>query len=207
MAEMTPADVSAVMNNNRGYGCDGMFGNEGLWLFAILALFGFDGWGKNGRGGEQYATSADVQRATDFAALERQNNEIMQNTSDVGLGLQSTIKDAAYNNLSEIRDLEATVNAGFANQQKCCCETQKALLENRYLAAQNTAQINANTTAQMQKLSDEIKQNKIEALQGRINQLELSNALSGVVRYPTAMTYSLAGNPFCNCNSMCCGNI
>ena len=109
--------------------------------------------------------------------------------------------------MSEIRDLEATVNAGFANQQTCCCETQKALLENRYLAAQNTAQINANTTAQMQKLSDEIKQNKIEALQGRINQLELSNALSGVVRYPTAMTYSLAGNPFCNCNSMCCGNI
>ena len=50
----------------------------------------------------------------------------------------SELQDAAYNNLGEVRDLEATVNAGFANQQTCCCETQKALLENRYLAAQNT---------------------------------------------------------------------
>lgn len=203
MAEaMTPADVGAVLNN-RCYN-DGMFGNEGIWLFAILALFGFGGFGGwNNCNNVNYATSADVQRATDFAALERQNNEIMQNTSNVGLGLQSTVKDTAYNTLSEIRDLDMRVNTGFAEAQKAYCGIDKSIMENRYLNAQNTAAINAHTTAQVQKAIDTIKQDKIEALQGRINQLELNNAMSGVVRYPMAMTYAYPANPFCGCNTGC----
>lgn len=48
-----------------------------------------------------------------------------------------------------------------------------------------------------------MQQNKIESLQGQINQLQLQNAMCGVVRYPTSTTYALAGNPFCNCG---CGN-
>lgn len=46
----------------------------------------------------------------------------------------------------------------------------------------NTAAINANTTAQTQKILDAIQQNKVEALQGRVNQLELDRAMCGVVR-------------------------
>lgn len=36
-----------------------------------------------------------------------------------------------------------------------------------------------------------------------INQLELQNAVAGVVRYPTAMTYAYNANPFCGCNAGC----
>ena len=49
----------------------------------------------------------------------------------------------------------------------------------------------------MQKVLDAITENKVEALQGRINQLELNNAVAGVVRYPTAYTYSAGPSPFC----------
>jgi len=66
--------------------------------------------------------------------------------------------------------------------------------------------IQQNDTANTQKVLDAIAQNKIETLQGRINQLELQNAMCGVVRYPNAWTYNAGASPFCNsgCN---CGNI
>ena len=83
-------------------------------------------------------------------------------------------------------EIGAGVNAGIA--------------QNRYDAAMNTAAINANTTAQTQKILDAISQNKIEALQGQVNQLQLAQAVAGVVRYPMATTYTSGVSPFCHCS-------
>ena len=71
--------------------------------------------------------------------------------------------------------------------------------QNRYDALKNTNDINAVTIGQTQKILDAIAQNKIDALQGRVNQLELQNAVSGVVGYPSASTYTAGANPFCGC--------
>jgi hypothetical protein len=71
--------------------------------------------------------------------------------------------------------------------------------QNRYDALKNTNDINAVTIGQTQKILDAMAQNKIEALQGRVNQLELQNAVAGVVRYPSSATYNAGGSPFCNC--------
>jgi len=49
-----------------------------------------------------------------------------------------------------------------------------------------------------------IVQDKMEAMQNRINQLELQNALQGVVRYPNGYVYTAGNSPFCSCN---CGNM
>ena len=68
----------------------------------------------------------------------------------------------------------------------------------------NTAAINANVTEQTQKILDAISENKIEAMQNRINQLELQNALAGVVRYPNGYVYTAGNNPFCGC---ACGSM
>ena len=73
------------------------------------------------------------------------------------------------------------------------------IAQNRFDAAMNTATINATTTAQTQKILDAIQQNKIDALQSRVNQLETQNLLGNVVRYPTASTYNAGPSPFCNC--------
>ena len=74
----------------------------------------------------------------------------------------------------------------------------------RYDSAMNTASINATTTAQTQKILDALAQDKIESLQNQVNQLQLAQAVAGVVRYPTATTYTSGCNPFCGCG---CGNI
>ena len=63
------------------------------------------------------------------------------------------------------------------------------------------AATNANFTAQIQSLKDMIKDDKIDAMQNRINQLELQNQLNGVVRYPQGWTYNAGNSPFCGgCN-------
>lgn len=179
------------------------FANDnGLWLFALLILFGMGGFGGfgngNGRVGEAYATQADIQRAVDLDTLKTGQS-----------GIVSAIKDAAYNNLGEIRGIEAAVNAGFASMQKSFCDLDKSILENRYLSAQNTAAINANTTAMVQKVLDKLAEDKISALTGRINQLELQNAVGNVVRYPTTMSYNAGASPFCPqpCGCGCSSNI
>ena len=171
--------------------------NDGLWLFAILALLGFGGLGGNGRGSEQYATTADVQRSTDFAALERQNNEIQQNTNDVGATVTSAIKDGNFNLLGEMRDIQSAVSAGFANQQTCCCETNRNIDSVKYDMANYTAATQAAIHAEGESTRAMIQQNKIEALQSQINQLQLAQATAGVVRYPSASTYYAGANPFC----------
>lgn len=73
------------------------------------------------------------------------------------------------------------------------------------LSDQNTASINANTTAAVQKVLDAIQKDKIEALQGQVNQLQLQSALCGVVRYPNSTTFTAGYNPYFNANACGCG--
>ena len=105
----------------------------------------------------------------------------------------------------DVLGISSTLQQVMANQNQCCCSTLRAIDGVNYANAQNTAAINANTTAAVQKVLDAISANKVEALQGRINQLELNNAVAGVVRYPMATTYTSGVSPFCNCNSCGCG--
>ena len=75
-----------------------------------------------------------------------------------------------------------------------------------YNGAINTAAINATTTAQTQKILDALAQSKVDALQSKIQQLELQQAVAGVVRYPTSYAYSAGPSPFCP-GTGCNGNI
>ena len=200
------ADIAAA---NGG----GEFG--GNWVLILLFAMIF-GWNNGGFGGNNAATvtAQDLQRAVDL-------NSIQTGQAALGADIQRTTyetigatKDAAYNNLSEIRDVQSAVAANSANiintltamqanQNQCCCDTKGLILENRYLEAQNTAAINANTTAQAQKVLDALSQNKIEDLQAQVgtlqNQLAIQNALCGV---PKVNPYMYTITPNCNCGNI-----
>lgn len=77
---------------------------------------------------------------------------------------------------------------------------QNTAAQNRYDALQNTAAINAVTTAQTQKILDAMAQSKIEALQNRVADLQNQLNFAGVVKYPMNASYSIPvpnvwGNP------------
>lgn len=185
------------------------FGDEGLWLFAILALFGFNGnglFGGNRGGGDRNATVGDVQRATDFAALERQNNETVASVRQSAYDVTGAVKDGNFNILSEIRDVQLATAAGFAEQAKCCFETNRNIDSVKFDMANYSAVTQAAIHAEGEKTRNLLQQNKIEGLQAQVNQLQLNNALCGVVRYPTSAVYT-APVPFAMPNNNGCCNM
>lgn len=184
---------------------DDIFTGGGLWLFAILALmwggggFGFGNAGfANAIGYQNLATQNDVQRGFDNQNSMANQREILNAvTSGTAQSLAAT-NQAFHDNLNVIQDkygeltrdiygVSGQISQLLANQNECCCSTkmliQETAAQNRYDGAMNT-----------QKILDALAQNKIEALQGRINQLELAQAVYGVVRYPSTVTYT-AGTP------------
>lgn len=193
----------------------------GLWLFAILALMwggGFGGFGNagfaNAIGYQNLATQNDVQRGFDnqnsmgnqreiLSAVTSGTAQSVAATNQIFHDLIGYVGDK-YNELDrDVLMTNSAIQQSIANQNACCCDTKMLISEtaaqNRYDALKNTNDINAVTIGQTQKILDAIAQNKIDALQGRVNQLELQNAVSGVVRYPSASTYTVGGNPFCGC--------
>lgn len=202
------ADIAAASGRNN----DVFGGGSGVWIFALLILAlmggGFGNWG-NRCGANDTATTQDVysatQRASDFAALERQNNEGVAATRQAAYDIMSSVKDASYANLSETRDLQAAVNAGFAAQQQCCCETNRNIDSVRFDMANYSAAIQANDTANTQKILDAMATNRMADMQNQINGLQLQLATCGVVKYPSASTYYAGMNPFCGGGGCCNG--
>lgn len=203
---LSASDV-ALMNRDTGFG-----GEAFMWIFALLILAG-GGFGGYGWGGDaNMATSAEVQRGFDTQNLEAQTRDIL---SAVNAGTAQSVaatNQTFHDNLAAMQSLYNETQrdiAGLAmgqtqllaNQNECCCSTKMEIFQNRYDNAMNTAAINANTTAQTQKILDALAQNKIEALQGRINELELANATANIVRYPTSWSYDAGKAPFCSCTT------
>ena len=193
----------------------------GLWLFAILALMwggGFGGFGNagfaNAIGYQNLATQNDVQRGFDNQNSMGNQREILAAVTNGTAQSVAATNQSFHDSLNVIQDkygelardiygVSGQIAQVLANQNACCCDTKMLISEtaaqNRYDALKNTNDINAVTIGQTQKILDAMAQNKIEALQGRVNQLELQNAVSGVVRYPSSATYNAGGSPFCNC--------
>ena len=214
---MDSTGITPVMPvGNAGYGDGfGFGGGSGLWAFLIFALLmGGNGFFGGNNLGYRPATAEDVNNGFNFNDLQNQNRDIInaitagtaQSVATTNQVYHDTI--AAFNDkYAELQRDVATLAVGQANllakENECCCSTLRAIDGVNYNQAINTAAINANTTAAVQKVLDALSENKIEALQAKVNSLELAQAVAGVVRYPSATTYTSGSNPFCYCG---CGN-
>lgn len=218
---MEGTGITPVMDMNRGYGYGDGFGGNGsfVWLFAILALM----WGGNGffgnRGGVgTEAIQADVNRGFYNQNLQAQTRDILSAvtsgtaqsvaaTNQVFHGTLNALNDKYSELQRDIAGLAVRQANLLAKENECCCNTLRAVDGVNYNQAMNTAAIKEAILLDGQKTRDLLTTNKIESLQNQINQLQLQNAVAGVVRYPTSTTYTSGANPFCACGCGCNGNI
>lgn len=176
------ADIAAVTRTNDG--CFG--GGAGIWLFALLILFGMGGngfWGNRGLDGRT-ATVEDVNNSANFTRLEQQvrdNAQLIDRTKDV---LSNGLCDGFYTTAQKINDVNMNV------------------MESRYLNEKATADSTAQVIAAISGLSQKLDQNKIDALQAKVSELQIQNMFCGVPRinpfaygvYPYATGCGSAGN-------------
>jgi hypothetical protein len=182
-------EIPNVVTSNGNCG-NGMFGNNGdwIWAFLLFALIGNNGWG--GFGGGNGGVGSNYVLATDFATIERkldgvnnglcdgfyaQNTNMLngfasvQSTLCQGFnGLQQTVMQGFHGVDNAVCTLGYNTQAGFnalANQiASCCCDLKQLNLENRYLNERQTCDIVSAINAGNQRLVDIYTNDKIEAL-------------------------------------------
>lgn len=187
---------------------EGLFGMGGIGLLVIL-FFLMNNGGLFG-GNNKYATSAEVQRGFDaqnsmanqretLAAVTSGTAQSVAATNQIFHDLVGYVGDKYAELDRDVLGISSLINQSIANENQCCCNVLRGLDSVKYENAQNTAAINANTTAQTQKILDAITGNRMADMQNQINQLQLANQMLGVVKYPMASTYNSGVNPFCGC--------
>ena len=225
---LSASDVALLNKDGNMWGDSSFF-----WIFALLILAngGFGGWGNNNFanaiGYENLATSNEVQRGFDnqnsmanereiLAAVNAGTAQSVAATNQVFHDVVGYVGDKYSELARDVAGVAMAQQAAIANQNQCCCDTRMLIAEtgsginaniaqSRYDAAMNTAAINANTTAQTQKILDAITGNRMADMQQQINALELQNQLASVVRYPNNTFYAVPSPCF---NTGCgCGNI
>jgi len=157
---LSPADISAVVGNtdrNAGYpypvfpyaggfgGNSGFGGDSGwLWLIIILALFG--GWGNNGNGGFGGGFN------NDYAWLSNGQKEIMQNTNDGFNTLHLSnqiegVRDGIYGLSNQLcnccADMNSTVSNGFYNAEIAANSRQMADMNQNFALSTQLANASA----------------------------------------------------------------
>lgn len=178
---LSASDVALINRDGMGWG-----DNSFMWIFALLLLgsgnFGFGG-------GRNAATTEDLASGFNFSSLQEKTNDILAAVNNNNQVLGNAICQLGYQDLQNFNAVEQQLAS-------CCCETQRAIDGVKFDMANYFAASNANINAGIQKILDRMCADKEAAQAARIQQLELNQALCGVVRYPTSMTYATTCNPF-----------
>lgn len=168
-----------------------------------------------------------------LASINANSLQGMQNANQNTQYVTGALNDK-YNELQrDIAGVAMMQQNAIANQNDCCCSTKMliqdntaavnaGIAQNRYEAAMNMANLNAglaqnrydaamNTSSVVQAIQQDgaatralLQENKIEALQQKVNELNLQAQLAGIVRYPMSTAYNAGFNPFCNCGNNGC---
>ena len=186
---LTLADIAAVTRDGDG------FSGNGLWIFALLLLMfgGGNGFGRGEFG--QYATAASQQEilfGQQFQNLDNKMDRLGNGIADATFALNNSVTSEGRSMQMQLAD--------------CCCLTQRQIDSVKFDMANYAAAIQANDTANTQRILDQLCQNKTEALQQRVAQLELQEAVCGIPRTNPYGYYMapIAYNQGCGCG---CNNI
>jgi len=180
-------------------GGGGDLGGNGIWAILLLALLGGGGI-FGGRGGAE-ALSTDMimnqmnsrfnslDAANEFRFMAQANNinhistlEQMHDNDQAICATQMMIEQAKNEGIKGDSATQLLLAQGFAaselNATKCCCETQKEIVESRIACAANT-----------QKVLDALAADKIDRLKDEISQLRSAVAKPAYITLAPGQAY------------------
>ena len=215
MEGVSLSDIAAL-DRSDGLG-NSWFGMIIVLFFLVYGMSGSFGGNRNALGYENYATSNEVQRGFDNQNSMANQREILaavnSGTAQGVAATNQTFHDMLGVFTDKYTELQRDISSialgqaqSLANQNQCCCSIQRAIDGVNYNLAMQANNITQVISDKAQMLADIIQGNRMADMQNRINQLELAQAMQGVVRYPNGFVYNAGNNPFCGCNGGC-GNI
>ena len=215
---MSVADIAAVTRNNDGFG----FGGDGAWWLIVLFLFMFNGWGGYGYGGGygNGGVGSEVQRGFDQSAvmsgLAGINSSVTNGFVDTAAalcngfaGVNAAISNGfaqaeIANNARQIADMQNSF--GLQSQlAQCCCDNRLASADLKYtIATENCADRTAladgvrdileSQSAGVQRILDVMCQDKIDAKNERIADLERQLTMANLAASQGAQTAMIIAN-------------
>lgn len=201
MDNLTLSDIAAVTDKNEsGWG-------SGSWWIIVLFLFAFmgNGFGFNRCTTGGPVTEAGLCNAMNFNNLENSVGRMSDLVQTQFMQTSQGLASVGYENLRNFADTQAAMKDGnyalSSQLANCCCENKQAVADLKYSNAMNTASINENTTAGIQKILDTLSQNKIESLQAQVSELKTQQMFCGIPRispYGYGVVPQFATNP-CAC--------
>ena len=215
--ELSAADIAAVTRGNDGFG----FGDgSGAWWLIVLFLFMFNGnWGGYGNGyGSGYGN--EVQRGFDQSAIMSGISGIQSSLTNGFVDTASAlcngfagVNGAIANGFAQAEIAAnarqmADMNQSFALQSQlaqCCCDNRLASADLKYtIATENCADrtalsdgvrdILANQNASVQRILDQMCNDKIDAKNERIADLERQLTMANLAASQGAQTAAILAN-------------
>lgn len=191
-----------------GNGMGDMFGNNGWWIILFFfALFG-GGWGNGaGFGGN----NGSLNTIYPYLLNNQTQNEVVRGFDNAGVtGQLSAIQNAITTGFSNAevancnRELNSITNMNNLAMalQNCCCENRAGLADLKYTVATEACadrsavndalrDVIAANTASTQKILDQMCQDKIDAKNEKIAELQQQLTMANLAASQTAQTAQL----------------
>ena len=223
---LSAADIAAVTGSNGGFGG---WGGDGAWWLIILFLFIFNGnWGNGNWGGNGGGTYSEVQRGFDQSAVMGGLGGIQSSVTNGFVdtaaalcngfaGVNASIANGfaqaeIANNARQIADMQT--NFGLQSQlAQCCCDNRLASADLKYtIATENCADRTAladglrdvleSQSAGVQRILDQMCNDKIDAKNERIADLERQLTMANLAASQSAQTAAILANNDAQTNAL-----
>ena len=181
------SDIAAATGND-GFGGMG----NGWWI--ILLFLAFSNGGLFGNRGNA-ATTDEVAAGFNFSGINNKLNELTAGQAAINQNLGNAICQLGYQDLQNFNTVERQI-------ADCCCTTQRAVDSVKFDMANYSAATNATITAGVQKVLDKLCADQTAALQARVQQLELQQAVAGI---PRTNPYGYGIYAYPACAGIACG--